>query len=85
MSVNGFVWLKFSYANITLQEKRPITMGKIIAIRCYCNVEKVVASCCNKIRGNRLTQHKDLITINSTYCNKDLVVTSLLQQITLWQ
>ena len=31
---DGFVWLKFSYANTqnTLQEKMPITMGKIVAM-----------------------------------------------------
>ena len=57
---------------------------KVIAIRCYCNDEKVVASCYNKLRGNRFMQHKKLVAINSTYCNKQVdAITSLLQQITL--
>ena len=56
----------------TLQEKNPVTTGKIIASRC------------DKLRGNRFMQHKDLIAINSTYCNKQVdTLTSLLQQI-IW-
>ena len=76
-------------------EKRKIRIGcyngknrynnyKVVAIRCYCKDEKVVASFCNKLRDNRFMQHKDLVAINSTYCKKQVdAITSLLQQITL--
>ena len=70
----------------SLQEKMSITTEKIVAIRCYCNGKKVVASRCNKLRGNRFIQQKNLVAINPKYCNKQVdAITSLLQQITLWQ
>ena len=60
--------------------------NKVVAIRCYCNIEKVITSRCNKLRGNKSTQHKDLVAKNSTYCNKQVdAITSLLQQIIWWQ
>ena len=37
---------------------------KEIAIRCYYNDKKVVASHCNKLRGNRFIQQKNLVVIN---------------------
>ena len=59
---------------------------KVVAIRCYCNGKKVVASHCNKLRGNRFIQQKNLVAINPKYCNIQVdAITSLLQQITLWQ
>ena len=59
---------------------------KVVTIRYYCNDEKVVASHCNKLRGNRFVQQKNLDAINPKYCNKQVdAITSLLQQITLWQ
>ena len=59
---------------------------KVVAIRCYCNGKKVVASRCNKLRDNRFIQQKNLVVINPKYCNEQVnAITSLLQQITLWQ
>ena len=59
---------------------------KAVAIRCYCNGKKVVASRCNKLRDNRFIQQKNLVAINPKYCNEQVdAITSLLQQITLWQ
>ena len=67
-----------------LQRENHCNNYKVIVIRCYCNDEKVVASHCNKLWGNRFMQHKDLVAINSTYCKKQVdAITSLLQQITL--
>ena len=83
----------FKCLMVTLQEKKACYNGKnrcnnykVVAIRCYCNVEKVVASRCNKLQGNMLTQHNDFVVINFTYCNKQInAITSVLQQIILWQ
>ena len=36
---------------------------KVVAIRCYCNDKKVVASGCNKLRGNRFKQQKNHVAI----------------------
>ena len=37
---------------------------KVVAIRCYCNDKKLVATRCNKLRGNRFIQQKNLVGIN---------------------
>ena len=59
---------------------------KVVAISCYCNDGKVVASRRNKLRDNRFIQQKNIVAINPKYCNKQVdAITSLLQQITLCQ
>ena len=86
-------WLiQSSVLHPTLQEKRSITTENIVAItKSRCNKvllqrQKVVASRCNKLRGNRFIQQKNLVAINPKYCNEQVdAITSLLQQITLWQ
>ena len=62
-----------------------ITTEKIVAIRCYCNDKKVVASHGNKLRGNRFVRQKNLVAINPKYCNEQVdAITFLLQQITIF-
>ena len=72
--------------NVYYNGKNHCNNYKVITIRCYCNDEKVVASRCNKLRDNRFIQPKNLVAINPKYCNTQVdAITSLLQQITLWQ
>ena len=60
-------------------EKNRCNNYKVVAIRCYYNDKKVVASRCNKLRGNRFVQQKNLVAINPKYCNEQVdAITSLL-------
>ena len=75
----------------SLQEKRSITTEKIVAITTKSLQLGVIAtkfffeSHCNKLRGNRFIQQKNLVVINPKHCNEQVdAITSLLQQITIF-
>ena len=64
-SVSGCVeWIKLQISTCALTTRKNDCYNgknccnnyKVVAIRFYCNEEKVVASCCNKLRGNRFMQ-----------------------------